>query len=204
MQEAVRRRGVEYVLHFTRVENLPSILRDGIVPRRTLEVAGRRAVFNDQLRLDGCTEASCFSIGHPNYKMFFSLRSQDADSEWVVIVCGADILWQMDCAFCIENAAKNAVTSIPIGNRKGVAAFEAMFAPIEGKPSRAEMKQADNTPTNPQAEVLVFGTVPPNHIRGILCPTKAMADSLAIEYPGFGFHHVPEAFLPRHDYQHWR
>lgn len=204
MQGAVRRRGVEYILHFTRVENLSSILREGIVPRRALEMTGRRAVLNDHLRLDGCKDASCFSIGHPNYKMFWSLRSQDSDSEWVVIACGAEILWRMDCAFCVENAAKNTVTAVPIGARKGVAAFEAMFAQVVDKPTRSELRLADNTPTNPQAEVLVFGTVPPDMILGVLCPSKGMAGSLSLEYPGVEFAHVPWVFQPRHDFENWR
>lgn len=37
MAEAVNKRGVRYVRHFTRLENLPSILKHGLVPRSMLK-----------------------------------------------------------------------------------------------------------------------------------------------------------------------
>ena len=112
----------------------------GIIPRATLESNGAAVNYNDPYRYDDCTDAeSCFSIGFPNYKMFWGLRKDNPGKEWVVIACKPDILWLKDCVFCYENAASDTVTSIPLKDRKGVDAFERLFSPAEGKPSRKEL-----------------------------------------------------------------
>jgi hypothetical protein len=187
MEHEVTKRGINHIWHFTRLENLDSILRRGIVPRALLENSELPAVFNDTFRHDGQKGASCFSIGHPNYKMFYSLRQEHKDATWVVLACKANILWEKDCAFCHQNAASGTVTAIPINQRKGPAAFDRLFLPVEGKPSRADLSLPDSCPTDPQAEVLVFGTVEPAFIVGAVCPSTEVAGTLKSSYPGFEF-----------------
>ena len=93
MENAVKKRGVSFVWHFTRIENLESILQEGLVPRAYLEAKQANIVFNDQYRLDGHSDANCLSLGHPNYKMFYSLRKANADQKWVVVAVKSEILW---------------------------------------------------------------------------------------------------------------
>ncbi len=204
MEHAVRAREIKWIFHFTRIENLHSILSDGIIPREYLEANKAKVEYNDRLRLDGQEKASCFSIGHPNYKMFYSLRQQNTEQEWVVIACKIEILWLKDCAFCQENAASNNVTCIPLQHRKGIAAFEKLFEPIEGKPSRGELGLPASYPTNPQAEVLIFNVIEPTYIIGAYCQTKDRANSLKETYPGFQFVYKESPFSYRRDYAHWK
>lgn len=204
MEQTVKRRGIKHIWHFTRMENLNSILRDGIVPRATLEQRGTQSVFNDSYRIDGRRDASCFSIYHPNYKMFFSLRNQNQEARWVVIACHADVLWLKRCAFCHENAASSSVTQIPIENRQGVDAFERLFQSIEGKPSRQELKLPDSCPTNPQAEVLVFDIVEPRLVAGIVCQDAATEAILKEQHSNFKVLYHRALFSARGDYAHWR
>jgi hypothetical protein len=101
MKEIVKNRKIKHLIHFTRIENLKSILSDGIKTRENLEESGKGIIFNDTDRADNCTNAICCSICHPNYKMFYSLRQRDSNKEWVVIAIKKDIIWKKDCAFCV-------------------------------------------------------------------------------------------------------
>lgn len=203
MQNEVKNRGINYLWHFTKIENLDSILSNGLTPRRTLEAQSANVGYNDQYRLDGHKDANCLSLGHPNYKMFYSLRCQNSAQEWVVIAIKPEILWIKDCAFCHENAASNSVTSIPIQQRKGLAAFSKMFDAVAGKPDRPTLKLPDDCPTNPQAEILAFGVIEPEYIIGAITPTKAIETDLKSKYPNFEFLYHRAHYSARLDYEHW-
>lgn len=203
MENKVKSRNIEYVWHFTKIENVDSILTKGLIPRASLEAQNAPVAYNDQYRFDGHKNANCLSIGHPNYKMFYSLRCQNANQSWVVVAFKPEILWLKDCAFCHENAASNNVTAIPINLRKGVAAFERMFAPVEGKPDRATIKLPDDCPTNPQAEILVFDTIEPQYIIGVITPDKQSEQILKAKYPNFDFLYHRAFYSARLDYEHW-
>lgn len=204
MKDAVKKRGIKFIWHFTRLENLDSILKNGLISRAALDAQSIKALYNDHYRLDGAKDAVCMSIGHPNYKMFYSLRQQNPQQEWVVVACKSSILWQKECAFCYENAASSSVKSIPMASRKGVAAFETLFAPAVGKPSRTDLKLPEDCPTNPQAEILVFGTIEPHYILGAICQTSSRRDELKVRYPKFDFLYHKAFFSARLDFAHWK
>ena len=205
MRDSIAKRKIDYVWHFTRLSNLDSILRLGLIGREQLEQCDEPlAYINDNYRLDHQKDAVCCSIGHPNYKMFYSLRVNDPDEEWVVIACKPDILWEKDCAFCTENAASNSVTCIPIEHRKGREAFERMFDEVEGIPSRADLGLPDDCPTNPQAEILVFGNIEPQYIVGTICYSKARETELKEKYPNFEFLYHRSFYSARKDYENWK
>lgn len=203
MEDAVKQRGIEYLWHFTKLKNVSSIFQNGIIPRATLEANQANVPYNDRHRLDGFKNANCLSIGHPNYKMFYSLRQQDRSVEWVVFGVKAEVLWSKECAFCVTNAANLSVTSIPIEQRKGVLAFESLFLPIIGKPTRQELELPNECPTDPQAEVLVFDTIPPSDIVGVIVSTKARELELKALYPAYEVVYNSDYYLARRDYQHW-
>jgi len=204
MRKIVESRGIEFVIHFTRIENLKSILENGIIPREELENNNTSATFNDQYRIDGCKNATCCSICHPNYKMFYTLRQEDTDQEWVVIGIKKDIIWEKDCAFCVENAASANVTSIPIWQRKGKEAFQKLFEELINPPTRKELKIPESCPTNPQAEILVFDYIEPEDIVGVAFQNQDRADEYAKLYKGFNFIYHRGFFKPRVDYEFWR
>ncbi len=85
IQAHARRIRVPYLVHFTRVANLPSILQHGLYPvSRTAEV-GVAPVVNDELRLDGHRNATSLSIAFPNYRMFWKYRQENVGVDWVVL-----------------------------------------------------------------------------------------------------------------------
>jgi len=204
IEEIAKNKGIECLWHFTRLENLEAILENGLVPRSVLEDNGDVVDYNDELRLDGQKDAICFSIGFPNYRMFYSLRETHKDIEWVVLACEPEILWTKDCAFCTENAASNNVTKIALQDRKGADAFEKLFEEIDGKPSREELGISAFCPTNPQAEILVFDRVEPELIGAICCETTNQRDNLREVFPEWEIEEVNAVFSPRKDFKHWK
>ena len=122
-----------------------------------------RPIFNDQERFDGHIEAVCLSISFPNYQMFYKLNKDKLD-DWGVLLLNSSILWELDCAFCQTNAASSIISRIPLEQRKTFEALVQMFNDGENI-SRDELAKPANFTTNPQAEVLVFDTIPIKYIR---------------------------------------
>ncbi|MEM5387886.1 DarT ssDNA thymidine ADP-ribosyltransferase family protein [Paraburkholderia phymatum] len=202
MQNFVTQRGIRNLLHFTRLNNLPSILQHGIIPRSVLTDRHLQFEFNDAYRYDGHLHATCFTIGWPNYKMFWPLRCDNPGVEWAVIECAPAILWEKPCVFSAENAASNAARQIDAALRTGVPGITAMYAEVLGKPTRADMRLPTDYPTNPQAEVLVCDVVEPTYFRRIHIEDAAARTLYAGTYPGMRFDTGWEG--PRMDYPHWR
>jgi hypothetical protein len=204
MDEAVRIRKIKQVWHFTRLVNIDSILEHGLLSRQQLETTGIDSEYNDENRFDYQNGAICCSIGFPNYRMFYRLRQSHFGVDWVVIALNPKILWEKDCAFCITNAANSSVTCIPIEDRKGPKAFNALYEEIEGKPSRSELDILDSFPTDPQAEVLVLDPIEVDYIIGVATESSLIATELAAKHKGYLFKHMRELFAPRSDWEHWR
>jgi len=204
-------RGITKLVHFTRCENLSSILRLGILDRRTLSlrVPQEKIHINDQKRLDQFLQAISVSISYPNYKLFFRYQKQIGGS-WVVLILKPDILWEFDCAFCSENAAAKNVTSIGIDKRRNPNHLREMFGNFKNHKNtvkRNEISIPNNFTTNPQAEVLVFSSISPKMITEVYFQDQNSHDEwLAIN----GLQHNIEFminggfFSPRVDYPFWK
>ncbi len=162
----VAERGISALLHFTRARNLPAITEHGLLPRRALENRGLPFDPNDDKRLDDAPHASCVSIGWPNYRTFYRFQHDRYPSEvWVVLEMAPDVLWELKCAFCYTNAATGCMRDLKLRHRATSSAFADLFADHDGDPKRSECCIPRCYPTNPQAEVLVFGTIPPSRVR---------------------------------------
>jgi hypothetical protein len=204
IEQLVKQRGINFVLHFTRADHLESILENGLLPNNQFEQYAASPTVNDTLRLDGCTNASCVSIGFPNYKMFYSCRQKDKAVHWVVLAMPSSILWEKECAFCVENAASSAVTSIPLAARRTAAAFNRMYDEFPGKPTRAQLGISNALPTNPQAEVLMFERIEPELIGGVAFNSQEVLQKYSPLGKGRQMKLIPGLFGPRVDYPHWK
>jgi hypothetical protein len=155
-------RRIDTLVHFTRFENLEGILADGILSRSALEGRAGHVIFNDDTRTDGHKDAVCLSVSFPNHKMFYKYRLADQTAIWAVLLIRADVLWELDCAFCWANAACSAISRLPLAHLMESSSLSKMFADqceVSGI-SRAACKIPDCFPTNPQAEVLALSRVP--------------------------------------------
>ena len=203
-------RGIKILVHFTHIENLCRILGEGLLSRETLETIRdplkKPPRFNDQDRLDKHPEAICLSIGFPNYQMFYKYASEK-QSQWVVLLLDAKLLWELDCAFCQENAASNTVRNIPLENRKHPDALNNMFKEYYRTISRQSLSIPDHYTTYPQAEVLVCNPIPVEYIKEVHFYEKSALEqwySRNSEIDAETFLVCEQYFRPRFDWQVWQ
>ena len=220
LQQICSKRRITTLMHFTRIENLSSILQQGLLGRNILEERGQDFEWNDSQRLDEHKEAVCLSISFPNYRMFYSIRERKKetneanDSQWVVLLLDAKVLWELDCAFYQENAASNPADGITpsLEQRKTSSALTSMFVEdyVNRQGSRVlrqVLQISNNYPTNPQAEVLVFDSIPTRYIKivhfrnaTILREWRSINSETYSQMLTSSSHY----FNPRHDWAAWQ
>lgn len=204
LKTAILKRNINYAVHFTKAENLESIFKHGLLPVQKLNEHEIDYLWNDELRLDNCPDATCLSIEFPNYKMFYKYRMQDTKTDWVVLGINRSVLWKKDCAFCFDNAASANVNLTPIEERKGVEAFELLYKQYPDKPSRDVLNIKKSYPTSPQAEILVFDYIKPKDIFGVAFQHKSTKKKYEDCIPhGKEVKVIPDYFRYRNDYDHW-
>lgn len=211
IKKFVESRGIESLVHFTRVENVPSILVHGLLGRKTLISRGLNAEFNDQHRYDNVDDAVCVSISFPNYKMFYTLKRDNPGTDWAVVRLDPKILWELPCAYCFTNAASTEITSLAIEERKKLSALVSMFEDRPQNNKRSFLKIPEDYTTDPQAEVLVLGAIDSKYILDVNIGSEENVNninaikSLFKPYSDkFHFLHNRKLFRARKDYKHWQ
>lgn len=167
---------IPFLVHFTKAENLGSIMEHGLGSLTALKDKSIRPLVNDHHRYDGHPDAICLSIAHPNDKMFFKYRQANPDQDWAVLVLDVSILWTHNVAFCQRNAADHRVRTRPLAQRKEASAFESMFLPLDDSPSRGEQNLEPFDPTDVQAELLIFNRLPPELINSVVFSSSRAAE----------------------------
>ena len=205
MLSILKERNITDLYHITQADNLENILKYGLLPRDCLMENAIDSVFNDDYRLDGCCNAVCTSLEFPNYKMFYTLRENEPNIDWAVIKLDANIICDMPCAFCWENAASSFESSKPINIRQTREAFLSLFDNKPGYPTRQQCGIPDYYPTNPQAEILVFSEIPIEYFKQICF--KAV--STLMKYRDIATNDIPcrvnsDLFFPRQDWKKWQ
>lgn len=205
MERVLKERQIDWLLHFTRAENLPNIMRYGLMPRSNLESAGIDFSYNDEYRYDNCKNAVCTSIEFPNYKMFYPLRCNNSGVDWAVLLLNARIICDFECAFCTTNAGNSNMYNMDLEQRKGKKAFLKLFKELPYGPSRKELGIKDCYPTDPQAEVLVFDTIPITYIKKVFFNTQKALKQYANYIPQKILVGIKsEVFSYRVDWKYWK
>lgn len=205
MERILKQRQINSLYHFTQAENLLSIFNYGLLPRKILENKGIHSCFNDDYRFDNCLCAICMSIEFPNYKMFYKLRQKDSAVDWAVLQLNAQILCDYPCAFCWTNAGDSAMFNTSLGERMSMNAFLELFENRQGYPEREKLKIADWYPTNPQAEVLVFGIIPINYVQNVYFQDEQVFAKYKNGIPScIGVRVDDKVFKYRNDWEYWK
>ena len=205
MQRFLTDRKIDTLFHFTRAENLPNILEHGLLPRSVLEENNIDSSFNDEYRYDKCKNAVCTSIEFPNYKMFYTLRMDNPDVGWVVLLLNAQIMCDFECVFCSTNAGNARIYTRDIEERKGVKALRKLFDERDNGPTRKELGIPDWYPTDPQSEVLVFANIPTSYINKVFFENKKVFEKYTGLLPRSILGELEVAvFEGRKDWNYWR
>ncbi|MBK8972703.1 MAG: DUF4433 domain-containing protein [Hahellaceae bacterium] len=167
IQNIVDDRKIPYLVHFTPVVNLASILRLGILSRSGLQ--GISYCQPDQSFHPGSWERwiSC-SVSYPNYKMLYSklmtMPASQTGGGWVILLLSPDLLWEQHCVFTATNSTVEGRELFSDPARYGTAqAFERLFA---GEGWRIGIPESYTT--DPQAEVLIHEEISTRYISGIV------------------------------------
>lgn len=202
IESFVEERKIKYLFHFTRLNNLQSILKDGLLTKDKCAATNITPVINDLHRYDG-TDAICVTISYPNYKLFYRLRCENPKDEWVVLKLGCSLLWRTRCAFSNTNAGDGAVYKIPLGDRQGLAPLQSMFGDY-GSVERLTLKIPDHYTTNPQAEVLLLDGASVSDIKGVYFESSATQQKYSALYPDLQCHVKGGFFEGRSDSSNWK
>ena len=145
------------------------------------------------------------SIEWPNYKMFYKLRCEKPNADWAVLELNAEIICSCQCAFNWTNAGDSISYRIPLNRRMTKAALEDLFTDRDGYPSREELKIPNWYPTNPQAEILVFGVIPVSYINNVYFIDRDTWSEYEDIIPSDINANVnKDLFYPRRDYKFWQ
>lgn len=200
IQQECAHRNIDRLFHFTRAENVPGILANGLLPPSHIGARSLQCASNDPYRHDGL-DAICLTIEWPNYKMFYPLRcNAPSGTTWAVLQINHAVLWKKHCCFSVTNAADGSVSGIPVAQRSGLAAFQALFQDYKGK-ARADLGIPNHFPTNPQAEVSCFDAIEPAYIDGVWLDDVRAAQALQGRHPNV--YNNSQYHWPRIDHNHW-
>lgn len=212
VEDVIKKRRIKYLTHFTRLENLHSILQNGLIPvslHKDMEV---ESIHNDSYRIDKMPHCTSCSVQFPNYKLFYSFRERENfHSQWVVIILDINLLLSSKntAYYCYSNAAG-------IYNKEKMFRsidFENMFSDSimtkENKLIRRKYLEIDdNYTTDPQAEILISNTINPSYIKYIYFQEKNDIFEYIKKYglevlSKYKYKADTFFFSPRKDYMYW-
>lgn len=217
IERILEKRGIKYFVHFTRLENLSSILENGLIPVSLQNEKNIISIHNDEQRIDSQLDCTSCSVGFPNYKLFYTFREYKyPGTQWVVIILNTDILFSPDniVYYCHTNAAGVLPRVSNVGELCTADSFKNMFCnSVKTKENkiiqRKELEISDNLTTDPQAEILISDVIHSKYISCICFYDQRHIDHYISkngenQLNNFDYQVVPGFYNPRKDYMFWQ
>lgn len=171
--QVVAARRIEDVLHFTRLEYLPSILKHGLRARSELE--GQGMAFKSPRR-DGEDSAVSVSLSCYYPRMFMSKRADAPNTPFAILVLHASLLWEHPCLF-YRYSVLSRDTAYENQQRHGGWALQKLFDD-NGLGFRARHNLPHDFPTFAESEVQVLSPIHSSYIRGVWVETSENGDAV--------------------------
>lgn len=194
----LRHKNITSLVHFTKIENLPTILQRGILSDNILDRLGIPYSKSDEYRWDNKLDFVCNSISFPNYKMFYAKRMEDNEQKWAVLTINSDILvHKLSTEFYKTNRA-NSIYNCSCKVYNTNECLNDMFY---------QENRDDNLPSNyttdPQAEVLIKNSIKVPYIQSV--ETNEYNEDIKKLTKNFNVGYNPNSsyFAPRCDYRRW-
>lgn len=217
IREIIKKRNIDYLVHFTKIENLNSILENGLVPVSLQPKNNIKSIHNDEQRIDSQLDCTSCSVEFPNYKLFYTFRDKKfPGTKWIMIVIDTDVLFSPDniSYYCQMNAACIFPRVLSVKELCMGSSLENMFCECittrENKMvHRNTLQIGDNITTDPQAEILISDIISSRHIASICFQNQSdineyvrkNGDKLINKFD----HQVVSGFFEaRKDYSFWK
>jgi cold shock CspA family protein len=160
IKKFVTERKIDCLCHFTTLENLQGICREGgilsIHQLSIRDISGYNQI--DEGRWDGKLNHICCSINSYNSMYLYHAKSRHQTQGWVLLAIKPDYLWKQKTLFCPINAASGCGAYI----KKGLAGLQSLYKPVVSDINgRQYTRQGleDYQPTCIQAEVQVYASI---------------------------------------------
>ena len=175
----LEKRKIKYLIHFTNIKNLQSILENNLCPVSYLKTNNINYLNNDTQRLDNKLDCISLSIEYPNSYM---LKTYMNKNRFCLLILNAQkVLLYNNCTkyYLYCNAARNDASQwLETEVLSRDCYIENMF--MEHNPdtrehcqySRSEKGIKDYLPTNVQAEILFNGIINSAYIESIVFQTQ--------------------------------
>jgi hypothetical protein len=165
------------IIHYTPIENIPSIIENGIVSVSESKVKDLKVVKNDSQRLDNLLNWISTSIMHPNYAYMHSIKARDPYKQFAIVELDPKLLWTHDWIAFPTNAAAKESQSLLLNDPNRLMGLNGLINLFKdgisrdrlnpAKISRLNYSLSDNEPTDPQAEVMFFREIPSHFIKRV-------------------------------------
>ena len=169
IRNELKRRKIEYLVHFSHEENIPSILEHGILSRNMLRINSIEFKCTDDSRADNELDYISTSVTSPNFPMLEN-KMNELKMIPVVFFIDANILCdpKIDSVFYVTNAANGFMNN---ESGRDCKSFNNMFKDSlivktnEEERTWNRFGKNDNETTDSQAEVMIKDNIPLKYIK---------------------------------------
>ncbi len=215
IRELIRKNKISFLTHYTRIENLKSILRFGILPASVLR--GNKtfdSVLFPEINLpEPWRGLVSFNISFPDYKLFNRLQNHQA-GDWALLLINARVMADFPCYF-FPDRALNIVGSAPYGGQylndfQSSKDLKYLFSD-QPEAKRRDLDIPPYYPTNPCSEVLSFIPIAPSYITQVYFCSEYKFNQWVLTNTEFALSQDKsrwacgmQYFSPRSDYTFWK
>lgn len=168
--QLLKLKNINYLTHFTNIENLKSILTNGILSVDYMNKNNIKYTFSDNNRFDNQLNLISLSLNKINNKMLYKKIKQNQNklNIWIVLILDNTLLddSNLKCYFCDKNAASTEINTILKKDKNILSNIDSLNSMIESKDS--------------QKEILIEGKISAEYIKKIV--VKDMNDYDLVKY----------------------